>query len=836
VNIKKNLLLFICFSFLSLENIAQVNSLQKLVSSSEWDSLFPRRAGTYGTHPQGYTSDFYSYNHLNQAVNEMSDYFVVLRTKKNVWGQLITITRKSNLQTYVYSNVDAWWYTNSTPETIVTIDFEDFLNESSQTYNKRELAAFLANISKETTGGWQLPVGGGSPGDYASWGLYFVHEVGYSRSTSAGTYSQSNAEFPPDSSAGYYGRGPIQLSWNYNYGQFSKFIYNDKNVLLKYPDSLQESGVLAFKSAIWFWMMPQCPKPSCHQVMHDQWMHDSAYSSNRMYYKGFAHANNIINGGLECRTSSSSAFTQKVVLRSKLYKYYLGVMGFNSGQIANEDSLGYSTLCYVSSSNAMEDYVNCNVKNAAYGSFGIDTQTVCGSLVWIDGKTYTKNTKTAQYKIARGDKNGNDSLVLLHLTVYPEAVSIDTQMACNALVWINGITYTASNDTALHRIKGGAFNGCDSIVQLKLTILPLPNGIDSQSTCNSFTWIDGKTYTASNDTATYRIIGGASNGCDSLVSLKLTILPLALGIDSQTSCNSFTWIDGKTYSTSNDTATFIISGGASNGCDSLVSLKLTILPLASGIDSQTSCNSFTWIDGKTYATNNDSATFLMLGGAANGCDSLVSLKLTIHPLASGIDSQTSCNSFTWIDGKTYATNNDSATHLILGGAANGCDSLVALKLTIQNLAASVSFDSSALSAAPEGDAYQWLDCNNGYVPIMGETKKTYSVKINGSYAVVITQNGCVDTSACFDVTDLSSNPSQTKPYLVVFPNPSEGTFSIYNAGSSTRPYIITDYTGKVLWTDNLVHGTQTISLENEASGIYFMYVDGKAIKLVKQKN
>jgi hypothetical protein len=58
---------------------------------------------------------------------------------------------------------------------------------------------------------------------------------------------------------------------------------------------LQENGVLAFKSAIWFWMMPQCPKPSCHQVMHDQWLHDSAYSSSKMYYKGFLCGDKLVN-------------------------------------------------------------------------------------------------------------------------------------------------------------------------------------------------------------------------------------------------------------------------------------------------------------------------------------------------------------------------------------------------------------------------------------------------------------------------------------------------------------------------------------------------------------
>lgn len=341
----------------------EVQNIDDLLTSAQWNSLFPKRAGTYGVHPQGYTTDFYSYTNFKQAVIEMSDYLVQVRKKQGVWGNLITVTIKSTNVTYIYSDVESWWYANPTPETVINVDFEDFVNRSSAINNKRELAAFLANISKETTGGWQQPVGGGSPGDYAQWGLYFVHELGYTTANGAGAYTAASTEYPPNPAVGYYGRGPIQLSWNYNYGQFSKFLYNDVSILLNNPDLLQQDGKLAFKSAIWFWMMPQCPKPSCHQVMHNLWLtQPGEYTANKMYKKGFAHTNNIINGGLECRTFSGVAFTQKVILRSELYKFYLAILGLNTAEIALENTGEFSTLCYESTTNAMTDYVNCNVQ------------------------------------------------------------------------------------------------------------------------------------------------------------------------------------------------------------------------------------------------------------------------------------------------------------------------------------------------------------------------------------------------------------------------------------------------------------------------------------------
>ena len=114
--------------------------------------------------------------------------------------------------------------------------------------------------------------------------------------------------------------------------------------------------------------------------------------------------------------------------------------------------------------------------------------------------------------------------------------------------------------------------GCDSVVTLDLTILSSNTGVDVQSHCDSYTWIDGITYTSSNNTATDTIVNAA--GCDSVVTLDLTILNSTSGVDVQTHCDSYTWIDGITYTSSNNTATHNLINAA--GCDSIVTLDFTI--------------------------------------------------------------------------------------------------------------------------------------------------------------------------------------------------------------------------------------------------------------------
>jgi uncharacterized delta-60 repeat protein len=92
--------------------------------------------------------------------------------------------------------------------------------------------------------------------------------------------------------------------------------------------------------------------------------------------------------------------------------------------------------------------------------------------------------------------------------------------ACDAYTWIDGVTYTSSNNTATHTLTNAV--GCDSIVTLNLTINNSNTGTDVISVCDAYTWIDGVTYTSSNNTATYTLTNAA--GCDSIVVLDLTVI------------------------------------------------------------------------------------------------------------------------------------------------------------------------------------------------------------------------------------------------------------------------------------------------------------------------
>src|SRR5665811_296803 len=210
---------------------------------------------------------------------------------------------------------------------------------------------------------------------------------------------------------------------------------------------------------------------------------------------------------------------------------------------------------------------------------------------------------------------------------------------------IRDSTYTANNNTATWILTNAA--GCDSTVTLNLTIKNSTTGTAIQTACDSYLWIDGNTYTANNNTATWILTNAA--GCDSTVTLNLTIKNSTTGTAVQTACDSYLWIDGNTYTASNNTATWILTNAA--GCDSTVTLNLTIKNSTIGTDVQTACDSYLWMDGNTYTASTNSPTFTLTNVA--GCDSTVTLNLTIKNSTTGTSVQTACDSYLWIDGNTY---------------------------------------------------------------------------------------------------------------------------------------------------------------------------------------
>lgn len=286
---------------------------------------------------------------------------------------------------------------------------------------------------------------------------------------------------------------------------------------------------------------------------------------------------------------------------------------------------------------------------------------------------------------------------------------------------------------------------------------------------------------------------------------------------SNTICNGDTVIfGGLPRFTSGSYSDTVLTVG---GCDSMVTLNLTVLnPLASSF-SVTTCDQYTF--NSTLLTSSGSYNDTLAGSL--GCDSIVTLNLTINNTQSNTLSQTACDEYLF-NGTLLTA---SGTYVDTLSTFNGCDSIVTLNLTINTVNNSVSQAGTVLTANAFGASYQWLDCNNGFAIIPTETNMVFNTLTNGSYAVEVVENGCTDTSGCFTVNTFGLE-DESENLLVIYPNPTEGWLKVQFNGNQTgfKKIELMNVNGQVLQTIGINSSTMNIDLSEYGAGVYLIRAVG----------
>ncbi|MDC3337656.1 SBBP repeat-containing protein [Flavobacteriales bacterium] len=215
-----------------------------------------------------------------------------------------------------------------------------------------------------------------------------------------------------------------------------------------------------------------------------------------------------------------------------------------------------------------------------------------------------------------------------------------------------------------------------------------------------------------------------------------------------------------------------------------------------------------------------------------GADGGYVQKLSLCTPSTGTDVQTACDTYDWIDGNTYTATNNSAQWTLTNVA--GCDSVVTLNLTINTVDATATQSGDInIEANTSGATYQWLDCNDNYSEINGETNQQFTATANGDYAVEVTMNGCADTSNCYTVTTIGIIENSFGNQLVVYPNPTIGNCTIdlgetYNSVSVT----ISDVKGKLIQS-NTFKDSQLLDLNlSEPNGVYLLKIESDSNKAI----
>jgi hypothetical protein len=197
----------------------------------------------------------------------------------------------------------------------------------------------------------------------------------------------------------------------------------------------------------------------------------------------------------------------------------------------------------------------------------------------------------------------------------------------------------------------------------------------------------------------------------------------------------------------------------------------------------------------------------------------------MHPCTGNTSSVsvTACMNYTSPSGNAIWTT--SGTYVDTIDNASGCDSIITINLTINTVDVGATTTGVTIMANATGATYQWLDCNSSFVAISGEINQSFTATANGNYAVAITESGCTDTSSCIAITGVGLFENSFGETINVFPNPTTGQVTL-ELGSSQSPVMITvrNAMGQTVQQTFLNGNNNTAFVLEGEPGIYFVEV------------
>ena len=253
--------------------------------------------------------------------------------------------------------------------------------------------------------------------------------------------------------------------------------------------------------------------------------------------------------------------------------------------------------------------------------------------------------------------------------------------------------------------------------------------------------------------------------------------------------------------------------------DTLTTLNITINNTKHSI-TESVCDSYIAPDGQMYTTSGMKTAIIP---NAIGCDSTITIDLTIKEPTTFSLTESVCDTYTAPDGQVYTT---SGIKTAIIPNAVSCDSTITIDLTVfytGDLDLSISQTGNTLTVAEVDATYQWFVCDDTNLPLGNE--QSFTPTESGSYYVIVTKNGCTDESSCQSITvlgtiDTSASLSMTK----IYPNPNTGSFTVAFGKHLTNANInVKDVLGKTVYNTTTSGEQHNIQL-NEAKGIYFVSI------------
>jgi uncharacterized repeat protein (TIGR01451 family) len=253
-----------------------------------------------------------------------------------------------------------------------------------------------------------------------------------------------------------------------------------------------------------------------------------------------------------------------------------------------------------------------------------------------------------------------------------------------------------------------------------------------------------------------------------------------------------------------------------SGCDSIVTLNLSLIPTQVNINDN-------FCQGSVYNFNNQQLTSpgIYIDTLANvlGCDSIVELTLSMNATYQDTITATICNY------EQYTFNNlqlnQSGIYQALYATTNGCDSIEVLNLSVLlDITNAITQNNAQLSTSGVGSSYNWIDCTTGLI-VPNEIANVFNPPAAGSYSAVVYYGNCIDTSACIQF--VTTGIAELNEALVIInPNPFQEELTITRKDNRKEILEVYNLLGEQILQTEIQDKRTTLSTQTWPAGIYIL--------------
>ena len=382
--------------------------------------------------------------------------------------------------------------------------------------------------------------------------------------------------------------------------------------------------------------------------------------------------------------------------------------------------------------------------------------------------------------------------------------TVEATICAGETYTLNGQSY-AEAGTYSQTLANANEYGCDSIITVQLTVNPLLTATKDITVCygetatfNGESWTETGTYTTT--------VEATTDNCDTLYTVNVTVLPQNTASETITVCyGEIATFNGQTLVEGANTITV---AGQGTDCDTLYTVTLNVLPQNTATVEAVICagesytfNGQTWDESGSYTVT--------VAGQETDCDTLYTINLTVNPLQTATEDITVCygESYTF-NGQTW---NESGSYtLTVAGTDGDCDTVYTINLTVRPanapIAEEVTLNTAELPYTWRGEQYSEFG--------------TYTVTDED-------ENGCPQEYVLTLVHNSGIAEVDNEYSIALYPNPTSENATLSVKGlNEEATVIVTDQAGRVISTTKLALGQETMEVETSklASGVYYIRI------------